>query len=252
MTDYKYKHEFKYHEFIDYVEKTPWLPTNETDSHDWSRSFTQTESFKEALDLAKYWWTSGIEEMKDAFKEISMIGNTEIEWNIAGWIVDVPKYLNGEPDCMIEFVDLIDREKPYITLYVPLWYNCGIDWDKALAFLKGAIKYIATKMSTHEVRIVGIYSSNQQGGDELIKVLIKDFNQNLVLNSFAFAFHPSFFRRLWFKHLETKKYWRYWYWSHKDCTLKWITESESSGDFELLPEVKTSWFDSKKIKTLKK
>lgn len=250
---YKYRHDYKYHEFIDYVERTPRLSGNDNSSETtWDNSWYQTDSFKEALDLAKYGWDSGIEEIKSVFTEIAITGSTEIEWNVAGWIVDVPKYLNWEPDCMIEFIDVVDRDRPQLTIFISLTYNWWTGWNTALNYLKDVIKYVVEKMATHELRIIGVFSAQESGWDELIKVTIKDFNQNLVLNSFAFAFHPSFFRRLWFKHLETQKYWRYGYWRLRDSEIEELVEDEPKWEYALVPEVRSGWLKRSNIKTLKK
>ncbi len=56
--------------------------------------------------------------------------------------------------------------------------------------------------SNYNVRVIGVFESTYHNNGGFIgveNIVIKDFDERLILNSIAFAFHPSFFRRLQFR-----------------------------------------------------
>ena len=196
---------FKYSEFLQYTQETPRVSKCDASETN-GKSFTWTNDFKEAMDYAKYGWDSWIEMLKDD-DFIGVNWSLTTEFAIEGAVVDVNRYVNGQPDCMVNFIDEIEREKPQLTIYIPLGYSSGIGQKNAQIYLKKALKIVFEQMVKYDVRVYG-YFLNAQAGEviEFTNIKLKDFGQQVVLNNFAFAFHPSFFRRLWFKYIETKDY----------------------------------------------
>jgi hypothetical protein len=60
--------------------------------------------------------------------------------------------------------------------------------------------------STHNIRLTGIFATKQNSTHYDTIVKLKDFDEAMVVNNIAFAFHPSFFRRLWFSIAESKPF----------------------------------------------
>lgn len=234
--------QLSYAQFIKYITYTE--VKHEGSSSDESKdrtSFTQTETIEEAINLANNGWNTGIEEL-ELEKDLIVNGTMTTQNSLVGGYVDVGLFLSGNPECMIEFVDFTEREKPEITIYIYLTYNSATDSKDALKYAKECLNIINEKNVTHAVRVVGVFGSTHQGNNEdIVEIVIKDFYDNLALNSLAFSLHPSFFRRFWFKHLETKDYWSvsYGYPLNSENKIKSTIESlfDAKGEKIILPSL---------------
>jgi hypothetical protein len=54
---------------------------------------------------------------------------------------------------MINFIDEIEREKPQVTIYVPISYQGWVNSETASKYLISALKVIVKKMQTHDVKV---------------------------------------------------------------------------------------------------
>lgn len=202
--------EFTYSEFLGYVESTPRVAgrggimksSEDRDRTEWF----QTDSWEQAMDYAKNGWQAGIDALA-AEADLAVQGNTEVRHEIVGSTVDVGAFLSGSPECMVQFVDMQERDREELVVYAQLGYNAGTDGGEALKFSKKLLGELVQLNRDYSLKLVGVFSSHQSQSirsDEFIT--IKDTYQNFILNSVAFSYHPSFFRRLWFKFIETKDY----------------------------------------------
>lgn len=235
----KHSH-FNYTSFLEYVTNTPRHTWNSNASEIGTKSFTLTWSYQEAYDYAKHWWDAWIKMLKDE-DTINIQGQMTTELWITWAYVNVTRYLSGQPDCMVNFIDTVERDKPRLVIYIPLAYAQNIEAQEAQEYLKKALTVIYKKLLTHDVKVVGYFLSNQtKSVTDFTTIILKDHWQQVVLNNFAFAFHPSFFRRLWFRYIETKDYWHSSYWTmntETQETLKklWLNTKDET---HLYPQVK--------------
>lgn len=178
-----------------------------SDSETNSYSFTKTESLSEAYDLAKNGWDSGIREL-DISMDLQVKGTTNVSHSITGGSVDVGRYLSGRPDCMMSFEDLVERDKPRLRIVVPLSYNSGVESETALEYAKKVLNVYQKARQKFNIALVGVFGVkyNEYNTNQITEIEIKSYEQDVVLNNLAFAFHPSFFRRIWFRFAETKDY----------------------------------------------
>lgn len=200
--------EFGYSEFVDYALNTERVKGEDgisKSSETNRKQFTGTENFEEAVRLARYGWDAGIKEM-ELERDLIVSGQVEVIHSVVGASVDVGSYLSGNPECMFEYVDRVERDKPDLTIYTMLTYSGFNDQKDALQYAKKILNIIAKANVSYNVKLVGVFATHSNGVDNLEFIKIKDFEQNLVLNNLAFSFHPSFFRRLWFRYIETKEY----------------------------------------------
>lgn len=205
--------EFTYSSFIDYANETPRIVGADNrlceDSVKGSFSFTGTQSYDEAMRLAKYGWETGIKEL-ELEKELIADGQMDFCHEIAGSFVDVGRFLSGIPDCMVNFVDRVERDKPELTVYTMLTYSANKDQKDAQKYAKKILEILVKTNQTHSIKLVGIFCTKNivkgENIDSIEMVTIKDFYQQFVLNNLAFSFHPSFFRRIWFRFAETTSY----------------------------------------------
>jgi hypothetical protein len=200
---------FGYTEFIDYCLNTPIREGNgdsslkdETGENPW----TGTNTFDEAVDYAKHGWDAGLKDMAEYVETESTLIN--VEHNIVGHAVDVGRFITGMPDTMISFYDDNYRNKTPLTIYTKLTYHGDIGGEEAMEYCGKILETIAILNRTFNVRLVGVFLTNHnKTGTDMVCVNIKDTDEAFVMNNLAFAYNPSFFRRFWFKWLETTNFW---------------------------------------------
>ena len=208
-----YYQQYGYTEFIDFCLNTPRHTGNDKDSEqkyakEEANPWAGTHTFEDAVNYAKYGWDAGIKELE---QQLDLDGiKIEVENDIVGCAVDVGRFLSGLPDSMISFYDDTYRDKVPLTVYVNLVYSGMYNGKDAAAFSSKIIETVTHLNKSFNIKLVGVFAVNNTK-KTLCMVNIKDTDESFVLNSLAFAFHPSFFRRFWFKWLETTPYWNYGY-----------------------------------------
>ena len=136
------------------------------------------------------------------------------------------------PEQMYNLYDNREYNLPTLDIVVNLTYPSSIKGKDALAFGKSIVGFINAKAATRNIRLTGVFAS-RHGNDikEYQIITLKDFDSALVINNIAFAFHPSFFRRLWFSTLEGKEYWSWGYGrvinNYKEVLQKELTGTKS-------------------------
>ena len=191
-----------------------------------TKRFTQTESFEEAVDFAKSGWDLGLKEYK--IDDGLLVGGvTELAPSLAGCIPHVQNHIMGFPEEMYSLYDNREYNLPTLDIVVNIAYSAGLNSKYALSFGKSIVNYINTMASSYNIRLTGIIGQNLSHSEQKVFYLItlKDFDSALVINNIAFAFHPSFFRRLWFSIFEGKEYWQSGYGSPVDNVAKAYRES---------------------------
>ena len=198
------RYEKSYHEFHNDVLLTPKPNEQYNDSIEGRDTFAGC-SFEKAQEYAKSGWDAGLEQLplEDG---IFTGGTTTFVPNVVGSMVNMGAYLNGTPDNMFEICDLREFTLPEMTICVQLNYLANVETSTALKFTKSIVNIVNQFQSTHNVRLVASFDSIQKDKTRHIcKVNIKDFDEAFVLNNISFAFHPAFFRRLYFRYIETYK-----------------------------------------------
>lgn len=247
--------EFTYWEFINYMKETEKMPriieNKDRDGYNSSSKqsrkktiFTETESFEQALELAVNGWDAGLEQLPISDGVLSGSG-VEFNQSVQGAVVNVPNYLQGLPDSMWEMSEKREYNLPEIEVYVPLTCNSNNAGSDMLKRCMEIIEYINKMQQTHQLKIIGVFDSVQSSGEGrgvnriINNIVIKDFNERFVLNNIAFAFHPSFFRRLDFRFSESTKYhepYSYGYTTELRDIISYIRKS-SKGKSLILPGV---------------
>lgn len=206
---------YTYREFVDNA-KTRKKHRNCTGNSSKTQGFgfTQTKSFEEAVSFAENGWDLGLEKYKIE-DGVMTSGTTHLNPSLAGCIPHVQNHIMGFPQQMYDLYDEREYNLPTLDLVVNLNCSGGVNSEDMLSFGKSIVKYINYKASTHNIRLTGIFSLQWAKGTKVQVVTLKDFDESLVLNNIAFAFHPSFFRRIWFSVMEGKEYWRSGYGSNQ-------------------------------------
>lgn len=244
-----------YNEFIEFTKTTPRAAGNKTSSEGGGYSFTKTHSLKEAYYLAENGWDAGISEL--AIEE-GVLASTGVEFNpnVHGSTVNVPNYIQGLPDSMWEMTERREYNLTELEIFINLCYVGGKSADDALKYASNVINYVNEKQKTHNVKLTGYFASRQLNDVTWFNsIVIKDFDQRFVINNIAFAFHPSFFRRIWFRALETTDFIdNFGYGSPKsyDYCIEQITNMKLKHKVEILPSFQHFGhnLDTNKITTL--
>jgi len=169
-------------------------------------SFSQTENFEEAMGYAINGWDLALEQYK--IEDGTLVGGiTKLTPSLAGCLPHVQNHIMGFPEEMYNLYDNREYNLPTLDIVVNLAYNCGIESQDALDFGKSIVNYINTMASNYNIRLTGIFGQRLDNHNMYDLVTLKDFDNALVINNIAFAFHPSFFRRLWFAVFEGKEQW---------------------------------------------
>ena len=149
------------------------------------------------------WW---VEEQLKLQDGILADAGTIFEPDVYGAVVNIGSYIQGLPDNMYNLREEREYALPTKTIYANLGYNAGNSGKKAMNFCKNIISKVNKYQASHNVKLIGVFYTKQNGTMFMIEVIIKDFDERFVINNVAFAFHPSFFRRLFFSHLEAEKF----------------------------------------------
>jgi len=203
---------FGYGEFVEYAISTRKHPNTSEESSKKTYSandetpWSGTDTWETAVKYAKHGWDAGIKAMRDYIETDSTLIN--VEHALVGHAVDVGRFMTGVPDSMVSFYDDSYRNKAPLTVYTKLTYLCDIEGNEAMEYTSKILETVAILNRTFNVKLVGVFDSINDDCTNMVLVNIKDTDERFVLNNLAFAYNPAFFRRFWFKWLETTDMWQ--------------------------------------------
>ena len=94
------------------------------DSIELKKSFSGTESYKEAEDLLLHGWTEESEKLNNLLKiKVSNVKQTKTTYDVAGFQCSVPRYLQGIPTSMINQKIVTKKQKNIIKNKLNKVYN---------------------------------------------------------------------------------------------------------------------------------
>lgn len=153
----------------------------------------------------------GIEALNIAEERVQQLDRELIKnqfdpmWDVSGAQVDVARYLEGEPECMVNYtLEDIPREVPIVTIVASLSFHCGISGSaitkhgQAIMALMEAVE--STGLQT-EVWVENNSSSGYGGGglSGRTKIRLKGAGELFDAATFMYALtHPSMLRSLIF------------------------------------------------------
>lgn len=198
------------------------------ESREGSNSWTQTVDFKQAYDFGINGWDLGLEQYKLNDATLSN-GSTIMSPSLAGCLPHVQNYIMDFPEQMYSLYDEREYDLPTLDIVVQLGYAGRVRGYQAMLFGKSIVNYINTMACDYNIRLTGVFASTQENNHRRFDlVYIKDFDNPLVLNNVAFAFHPSFFRRIWFGIAESRNDLAYGY-GHAITSIKTVVKENLDG-----------------------
>lgn len=256
----KVKHiEWSYAEFVDFAENRKPSKRAKSGEHKSSREkrmqdWYGTKNFDEAMELAIQGWDSGLEQLKLEDGTLAEAG-IEINANVTGSYVNIGNFLQGLPDNMWELNNITDYSLEELIIVVRLGYTGGYGLEEAMVFCQRIADIVNKYQAKYAVKLVGRFENKglRNSTRSIIDVVIKETDERFVLNNVAFSFHPSFWRRLCFSHLESEDFITSGY----GCNVKGDIKHEdfassSSSKLVVLPhmdETRSGDFEDSQIKT---
>ena len=171
-----------------------------------SRQWDLNTSFIAARRLAEDGWQDKAGELEGYMVSIKELADDApaVGWDVAGETVDIGRYLDGEPECMLTFSC---RERNSVQLLVNNGARCNADAPRLLN--RGIA--IATLVYTLQANGIGValwlgdkITSAQDDGDcHETRVEINTYSEYIDPSRLAFWLgHPAAFRRCFFRFLE--------------------------------------------------
>lgn len=171
--------------------------------------FTGVENFAEALELARGGWSEATPEALSIAE--SAVAKVETErpmasfdpvWDVSGSVVDVGRYLSGEPECMIDFpLREIVKAGRVITLCASVSVSGAVSAE-SMQRRGAAIVGLAIALSRigYEIEILADMTATGFDCRGLrIQTLIKSAGEPLDVERVMFALsHPAMLRSLAF------------------------------------------------------
>lgn len=180
--------------------------------------FTGTKNLDEAINLLKFGWDKGVEDLS---KKIDLATNSRTiksEYNVVGGNCSVPRYLQGIPTNMI-LQKYVEKKDKVITICKNISYSSYITKNQILDESAKAIQVVQKlEAQGYKVNLYVIFAGNNHndGNKEIIvKLKIKSSSERLNLKKMSFPLmHPSFLRRIVLKLIENDEYITPHRWSH--------------------------------------
>jgi hypothetical protein len=170
-------------------------------------SFTLTETLDEAIQLGFSGWIDGEKTARGisaplVSKISQKIVRTDVNHDIEGHVIDVARYVEGEPECWMRFEDVITEGQGnrVLKLVFNMTASAGVSSDVMVR--KGAyISALVELLEYSGFRVEVILAESCAGGNDYSQtfVTVKEADQNLNMARVIFALaHPSVLRRLHF------------------------------------------------------
>jgi hypothetical protein len=171
-----------------------------------SYEFTKTISLNEALDLFIHGDKELTQQLTNKLQNNININKNTVKQNydIIGYQISVPRYLQGIPTNMINN-KIIQKQTKIITLYKSISYPGVFTANKIIENSLKALQ-IVQQLEIQGYRInLNILVGTQTDKQNVIAIVrIKSANERMAISKMAFCLaHPSMLRRLYFRYIET-------------------------------------------------
>lgn len=202
--------------FVEHLEYIEFVRTHKThklvkSSYGyWNRKdswYGETDNLQQTEDYALHGWDAGLALIDDDDIKLNVHGTVKTMNDIAGAVVDVGGFVSGRPDHMVTFIDEVNRNKPELTIYVDIAYHAGWSVKDIMKYTIDIMKRCNHLQADYDVRIIAVCTLHVHKEAEYAELFIdvKKLDEPFVINSIAFSFHPSFFRRMWHFYLNSRE-----------------------------------------------
>lgn len=191
--------------FIEHCDSCPKERITRGGSGGESFNFYGSNSYEEGREIVRH--GVNVEKIDLQIKNLKEISNRvtiDIEHGVSGAVVDIGAYLEGTPECMMDFP--LVQDVKFIDVVISTNDLGGVPYQ---VFDNKAIgtAYLVDKLenSGYRVRLTALGASSNVGREnalDAVSVVIKDYNEPLAIGQISGACSAAFFRRLVFRHRE--------------------------------------------------
>lgn len=167
-----------------------------------------TKTFKEAIDLARNGWEEGLKKLKENSIDLRKITKNIVEMDnityaVDGAYVDITRYLNNEPECMVQY-NKENTSVRFLRLHINISRNCSYSASDFFRYGNALIQFIDA-LEQNKVRCEIILSDKTEYDDNTmyINILLKRAEDRLNIHLLNFALcNAAMFRRITFSLME--------------------------------------------------
>lgn len=199
-----------WHDFVSVAAKRangPGAPGHGDSSIDGRDDFHGTRNMQEAVDLALNGWMDGAKRIAKKLDTLPATSEVLPDWmlDVAGSIVNVPAFITGEPECMWRMSEC-KRDEHRVAIVVSGVYSGSVTSHQAMNYAVAIAATVrALEASGINPAVYMITTTTGRGDEEHFgndtagySIAVREFGEPLDLARIAFAFHPSFLRRIQF------------------------------------------------------
>lgn len=187
-------------EFGTFIRDTPrkWAQ-DMSESAEKSLDWDLNTDFEGAVQYARNGWLEGAKRAQGKLKKLQNAGVAARKRNsFAGGSVNVPRFIAGAPDCMVE-----KRKTPgakTLRLFVSICANGHISAEYMANYGVAVAHYVKQLEATGiKCEVYAVASTRMTAGRVTMQVCVKKFSQRFDLAVLCFAIgHPAMLRRLEF------------------------------------------------------
>jgi hypothetical protein len=213
----EHQYSFTYEQFVNYRHETKNAQIKDASERTSDAEWFGTKNIAEADEIAlcKKQWTQGIKMLNDIreknpelFTPIIEGMREEFAYDVSGCEVAIGRYLDGEPECMLEYVQQeSDKHGKVVDVYYQFNNSCGvassdfINYGIAVLCLVDSLESRGFSCNLYAVSLI-----KDSDVDSSVTIEIKKAGDTLNIESIIYAFHTSFFRRHWFAFHERQEF----------------------------------------------
>lgn len=195
---------------LEVIERRPnnTVMRNEHSSDRDDYGFTHTHSYNEARGLLLNGWDGCLDEIKTALKAVQAGGTADrrkVTTGVVGYAPHVPNAILGVPNSMI-MTEQKPKKQKVISILFDSTENAGTEANE-LAKAGIAVLGAVQSLEQQGVRVnlkVAFFTAHKREEAVFATLKLKDYREHLDLKKICFPIaHPSMFRRIGFKWLET-------------------------------------------------
>ncbi len=161
---------------------------------------------EEAEQLALKGWDTGIKSLAPEYTAYRNFGNTP-RASFAGSKINIPAIIGNDPRVYYKLRNKVNAMER-LVVWIPLGFSGMNNSKRVLKYGKKSLEYIAELNQKYDVSVNAYYFVEVQKENSYYNYSckLKEFGQNMVINNFAYALHPSFTRVMGFRMQEQAIY----------------------------------------------
>ena len=166
--------------------------------------FTGTESYEQAIDLAKHGYPEGVQWIKDGLDNVKAKKGLQIEcsFDVTGDEACIDRYLGNDPENMVNYNYTVQGGIKFLDVYFSIGYSCRHEQPE---IIKRGVQVLSNidslENNNYRVRIIAYHMTTGGRNRPLLhEIIVKDYQEPIELDRMAFIMvNPSMLRRLGFR-----------------------------------------------------